>query len=551
MGVAQSKSTQCVLETPKGSLAGIEYWGKTNKPVCRRFTKIPYAQPPVGELRWRRPQPLANDFSFSQTPGKPGNYTGFGPICPQPDSTSSDVQIENRNAAPEPEAVQKEDCLYLNIWAPAGEPPEGGWPVQFFIHGGWLQFGNASQTNTYDPFDLLLQSECPRIIVSATYRLNLFGFMACNALAELGEERVPGNYGFWDQRAALEWTAKNIKHFSGNAENITVGGLSAGGYSALFQLYYDTYLPASQRLIKRIFLNSNAVGVQPNAVTSAFNNAQFDELCSVLSISALANPAEKLQLLRGIHSTELVEANSKLKFHTFRASTDNGFIPDTFLKSIHDGSFTTKLAEHGVQVMLGEVKDENLLYKLMNPPSSSDELRLQLKNYYPAPVVEGLMKHYPLPGMSAPPADWADIYGKITADCQVHATVRGFAHSLLDPPKDGKALPLSSVHRYRIEWRAKSLDEWLLPEVGVCHAADMPIWWCSVFRTGCTEEDKEAVTEWLKPFEDFIAGKQIEWGTKNEREMRRFGADGKIGVVQDGYWEEKMQVWEVMRNPCL
>jgi carboxylesterase type B len=548
MGATQSKTAQCVHETPRGSLAGIEYWSSANKPVCRRFTGVPYALPPTGQLRWRRPQPLPESFSFSEPSGKPGNYTAFGPVCPQPVYAYSDVLLENKDAAPEPELIEKEDCLYLNIWVPAGTPPQTGWPVVFYIHGGWLQVGNAMQSNAFDPFDLLASTSTPRIIVAPTYRLNLFGFLASSVLAELAEDPAPGNYGFWDQRAALEWTAANIGYFGGDSANITVGGLSAGAYSTFFQLYHDAYLPAEERLIKRVFLYSNAVGVQPNAYSADFNTTQFDELCSVLSVPVTLSSAEKIAHLRTFHSTDLVAAISKLGFHTFRACTEESFVPSRFLESIHDGSFTTHLASNGVQIMLGDVRDERLMYRLVNPPSDYATLKRQLENYYPGPVVQALLMHYDLPGEEAPAVEWQDIYGIITADCQSHAMVRGLTHSLLHPPEGGKALPTTSVHRYRINWRAKSLDAWLDPKVGVCHGADTPIWWCSGFRAGFTDEDKKATQEWLEPFADFVAGREPKWGTKDEDEVRRLDENGEIMVVKDGDWKKGLRVWDLMHQ---
>jgi carboxylesterase type B len=548
MGATQSKTRQCVHETPRGSLTGIEYWSHVNKPVCRRFTRVPYALPPIGQLRWRRPQSLPKSFSFSEPSGKPGNYTAFGPICPQPVYAYSNVLLDNKDAAPEPDLIEKEDCLYLNIWVPAGTPPETGWPVVFFIHGGWLQIGNAMQSNAFDPFDLLASTSTPRIIVAPTYRINLFGFLASSVLAELAEDPAPGNYGFWDQRAALEWTAVNIGHFGGDSANITVGGHSAGAYSTLFQLYHDTYLPAEERLIKRVFMYSNAVGVQPNAYSSDFNTTQFDELCSVLAVPATLSPAEKISHLRTFHSTDLVAAISKLTFHTFRACTEESFVSSHFLESVHDGSFTTHLANNGVQIMLGDVRDEELLYRLVNPPSDYATLKRQLQNYYPGPVVQALLMHYDLPGEEAPAVEWQDIYGIITSDCQSHAMVRGFAHSLLHPPEGSKALPTTSVHRYRINWRAKSLDLWLDPKVGVCHGADMPIWWCSGFRTGFTDEDKKVTQEWLEPFAHFIARRETKWGAKDEDEFRRLDESGEIMVVKDEDWEKGLRVWDLMHQ---
>lgn len=551
MGATQSKTTQCILETSKGSLTGIEYWGRTNKPVCQRYTRVPYALPPTGELRWRRPQPLADDYSFNSDAGKPGNFTTFGPMSPQPIYSHNTVVLENKDAAPEPDAFQKEDCLYLNIWIPSGKPPKDGWAVQFFIHGGWLQVGNAMQSNAYDPFDLMSSTDTPRIIVSPTHRLNLFGFLASPALAELAEDPAPGNYGFWDQRAALEWTAANISHFGGNADNISVGGLSAGANSAEFQLYYDTYLPSSQRIIKRAYLYSNSIGIQPNSVASTTITAQFDELCTAFSIAATLSAAEKMSRLRAINSTDLIDIIPKLKFHTFRACTDSFFIPSNFLQSIHSGAFTTLLAQHGVSIVLGEVGDEQLLYRLVNPPSDLPGLQTQLQNYYPVSVVDALVKHYPLPASGAPASDWQNIYGQITADGQAHATVRGLAHILLHPPPGSTALPLSSVHRYRIKWRAQSLDAWLDPSVGVCHGADQCMWFCSAFRAGYTDEDKEITQKWLKPFNDFLAGRVVEWGTGSEREVRELDATGEIRVVEDEEWEGKMGVWDAMRTAQL
>ena len=83
--------------------------------------------------------------------------------------------------------------------------------------------------------------------------------------------------------------------------------------------------------------------------------------------------------------------------------------------------------------------------------------------------------HYDLPAEDVPPVMWEDIYDIITGGCQSHAMVRGFAYPLLHPPERSTALPISSVHRYRIKWRTKGLDAGLDPKVGMCHGADMPI----------------------------------------------------------------------------
>ncbi|KAL9617259.1 MAG: hypothetical protein Q9160_007940 [Pyrenula sp. 1 TL-2023] len=540
MGATQSREENCILETPKGLLKGLEFFQKDGqRSIYKRFTHIPYALSPVGERRWRRPTPLPESFSFSHD-DEAGDYTSFGAICPQPVYQHNQVQLENPDAAPPIPLVESEDCLYLNIWIPGGSPPSEGWPIQFFIHGGWLQVGNAMQSNSYDPFDLLQTTDTPRIIVAPTYRLNVFGFLTSKEQGQLGEDDKPGNYGLWDQRAALEWTYTNVHLFGGNPDNITVGGLSAGAYSALFQLFYDTLLP--KQIIQRVFFWSNAVGVQPNHYDSTATTEQFTELLQHFKIPGSASADEKISLLRGVPAQDLVEAISTMTHHTFRACSDDSFIPSDFLGHIHNGMFASRLRDHKVSIMVGEVSDEALLYRLVNPPSSYEGLLMQLNNYYPSNVVESVLKMYNLPGGESPAKEWADIFGKIAADCQVHATVRGFAHCMLSK------MSVDQVHRYRIKWRAKSLDAWLDPDVGVCHGADAPIWWCSGYRAGYSEEDKAKVQEFIRSFGRFLRGEAVGWGTRGERDIREFDRNGSISVVKDEDWERGLRVWEAMRK---
>ena len=137
MGATQSTQHSYTLETPSGSLRGLEFRSKsTGHPVYRRYTRIPFALPPTGHLRWKRPQPLPTDFSFSTTKGQPGDYTQFGPVCPQPIYPMGPAYMDNPDAAEPIENVMNEDCLYLNVWVPVvdeGKVPEKGWPVQVFI----------------------------------------------------------------------------------------------------------------------------------------------------------------------------------------------------------------------------------------------------------------------------------------------------------------------------------------------------------------------------------------------------------------------------------
>jgi carboxylesterase type B len=135
MGATNSTTRPQVLKTSQnGSLTGItEANPTTGKPVLTRYTRIPYAQPPTGQRRWRRPQALPKDHTFSLENGEPGDYTEFGHVCPQPVYQHDSVVLPNPRAAAPIVRVPDEDCLFLNIWVPCGDVPEGGWPVQIFI----------------------------------------------------------------------------------------------------------------------------------------------------------------------------------------------------------------------------------------------------------------------------------------------------------------------------------------------------------------------------------------------------------------------------------
>ena len=206
---------------PWGWVDGIELISNTStKAVARYFGGLRYAQPPTGHLRFRRTRPLPSDFSYG-TVTAPGATSAGCRICPQPDWPGV--------LPPGDVSTWSEDCLQANIWMPAETPPSGGWPILFFIHGGFLQFGNANK-----PIDIIPrmyeETTFKAIVVMPAYRVNLFGFLASHELQSeaSAEGECAGNMGFWDQRTALEWTVSIAPWLGGNAENITVAGYSAG-----------------------------------------------------------------------------------------------------------------------------------------------------------------------------------------------------------------------------------------------------------------------------------------------------------------------------------
>ncbi len=172
------------------------------------FRGIPYAAPPVGPHRWRRPRPVEKWT-------RPRRCTAFAPACPQkPDAPA---------AVPAP---HDEDCLYLNVWTPA-KVPARRLAVMVWLHGGDFR-GGAGSHPRFDGAALAAEGV---VVVSLNYRLGPFGFLAHPAIAGEEESGRSGNWGLMDQLAALRWVRANIAAFHGNAGNVTLFGHGAGGVS--------------------------------------------------------------------------------------------------------------------------------------------------------------------------------------------------------------------------------------------------------------------------------------------------------------------------------
>jgi para-nitrobenzyl esterase len=180
------------------------------------YKGIPYAAPPVGENRWKPPQPV-------QAWSGVRDCFAFGAACPQ-------KMLPLLAGIPEMalHVPTSEDCLYLNVWTPA-KPASGKLPVLYWIHGGGFVLGAGSQP-LYDG-EGLTRLGC--VVVSVNYRVGLFGFLAHPALSREAANKVSGNYGLLDQIEGLRWVQRNIAAFGGDPERVTIFGESAGGISVL------------------------------------------------------------------------------------------------------------------------------------------------------------------------------------------------------------------------------------------------------------------------------------------------------------------------------
>ncbi|XP_061885604.1 para-nitrobenzyl esterase [Entelurus aequoreus] len=174
------------------------------------FKGIPYAAPPVGNLRWAPPaDPVCPDGVT--------DASRFRSMCPQVRPLSSEGKL-----------MGQEDCLFINVWTPTLEA-NSKLPVMVWIHGGYLHMLSGGE-HGYSPTEKLA-AETQMVYVSFNYRLNAFGFMALEILREGSLKNTSGNYGFMDQIAALKWVQRNIQGFGGDPEKVTIFGQSSGGTS--------------------------------------------------------------------------------------------------------------------------------------------------------------------------------------------------------------------------------------------------------------------------------------------------------------------------------
>ena len=199
------------VKTANGVLEGA---GRQRSGV-RAFKGVPFAQPPVGDLRWQEPQPVKNWEGARQA-------TQFGPRCMQA-PIFGDMNFRSNGMS--------EDCLYLNVWTPATSA-RGRLPVLVYFYGGGFVAGDGSEPR-YDG-----ESMAAKGVVSVTvnYRLGVFGFMAHPELTKESPHKASGNYALLDQNAALRWVQKNIAAFGGDPKRVTIAGESAGSVSVSAQM---------------------------------------------------------------------------------------------------------------------------------------------------------------------------------------------------------------------------------------------------------------------------------------------------------------------------
>jgi para-nitrobenzyl esterase len=282
------------VKTANGTLEGTS----DKSSGIRSFNGIPFAQPPVGDLRWKPPQP-------------PKNWQGerkadkFGPRCMQR-SVFSDMVFRSNGVS--------EDCLYLNVWTPAKSNSER-LPVLVYFFGGGFVAGDGSEPR-YDGGSMARKGI---VALTVNYRLGVFGFFAHPELTKESAHRASGNYGLLDQLAALKWVAQNIAAFGGDPRRVTIAGESAGSISVSALMAS----PLSKNLIAGAIGESGSItgALPPIALAAAEQNGvKFAAVAGIESAPSLA-------ALRAMAAEQLLEATAKPGIPGFTSTIDGYFFP--------------------------------------------------------------------------------------------------------------------------------------------------------------------------------------------------------------------------------
>ena len=332
--------TPSLVKVDGGELQGVVADGVVS------FKGIPFAAPPVGDLRWRPPQPAAKwtgvrqaaEFGADCMQGRFGPPPGAGARAgaPPAQGTATPAPAPPPPAAAPAVRAPSEDCLYLNVWRPA-DPAARNLPVMVWIYGGGFTGGSSASPNTSG----VAFATQGVVLVAMNYRVGRFGFFAFPALSSERPDEIKGNYAYMDQIAALQWVKRNIAAFGGNPNNVTIFGFSAGGVSVHSMLAS----PKARGLFHKAIVESGgsrdsvltarpmrADGVDPNYPVSAETiGTQFARSMGIEGTDQAA-----LAKLRGLSADEVLRG----------APAQPGTNPPSYETTpILDGKLITETAE--------------------------------------------------------------------------------------------------------------------------------------------------------------------------------------------------------------
>lgn len=385
-GSSHQTTDPAVARTTNGTLRG------TVDAKVRHFDGIPYAAAPIGPLRWRPPQPVADWKDERQA-------TRQGPKCAQADDSGTALAKGS-----------SEDCLYLNVTTPAAQTAQLK-PVVVWLHGGGYSSGSG---NDYNSDRMVAAADVVTVAVNS--RLGVFGFF--------GHPDLPdsGTYGLADQQAALRWVHDNVKAFGGDPERVLLAGESSGGYSVCAHLV----APGSRDLFQSAAIESGTCHNAWPAETFAPGDGRSKLLWSLKEVQDRGRTAGKpfhcttVDCLRTVKTVDLLKLNGP--FHD--PSFGTPFLPVDPEQAIRRGDFAH------VPVLQGSNRDEHRLFAaIFDLPDKRDAAayRAQLERTFGARRAPAIMREYPLSHYPTTRIAFAAAAGDSATICPTLRSDRDFA----------------------------------------------------------------------------------------------------------------------------
>lgn len=369
---AGKKREELIVDTDKGPVKGIRYYMPDLNKVVEAYLGIPYAQPPLGHLRFKHPQPKERWHELY-------NATELPNSCYQTPDLVFGSEFYGSNMW-NPTTKLSEDCLYLNVWVPKKHPRVRKSAVLVWIFGGGFYSGTPT-LNLYDGKILAAESEL--VVVSIGYRVGALGF------ASFDHPDAPGNAGMFDQLMALDWVQRNIRHFGGDPTNVTLFGESAGAVSISLHLLS----PLSRPKFHRAILQSGTANMPWATHTKEESKTRSVALAELVGCSYDGDMEDTIYCMRRVSAEKLIEEQW----------VSRGIIQFPFVPII-DGTFLTETPEMSLKrksfkkcpIIAGSNLNEGsfwVLYELYPTYLTLDRINLNREEFLHS--VQSLFYHYP------------------------------------------------------------------------------------------------------------------------------------------------------------
>ena len=375
-----------IITLEKGQVSGVY----TEDGAVAVYAGIPYAKPPVGELRWKEPQDpdawsgVLKADSFAPMSMQPTHLPIYNSLAQIIGYHDYEIRLDDNWRPP-----VSEDSLYVNVWQPAGAKEGDKIPVLVYVHGGSLQTGQS----WYQDYNGETLARNGVIVVNMAYRLGVFGYLALEELAEESKNGTTGNYGLLDQIKALEWVRDNIAAFGGDPDNVTLAGESAGAASVSALCTS----PLAKGLFRRAVLESSTVaGPEPphsfRLLTEALKSGR--ELLARFEVSS----ADKLRALPA--ETLVKEADSQ-----HHITVDGYVLTELPYESYLAGRFNEEALLHGFN------KEESAPFILFSHAKLNNyekRVRSYFKDY-----ADEVLALFPASSDEEADRNWADIFSAV------------------------------------------------------------------------------------------------------------------------------------------